>query len=345
MTEKHIIPHASQLASVGIRGVPALFLDAGEKAWWRFVEFFTANIRNRNTREAYGRAVLRFSAWCTEKKLDLHQINPFLIAAYIEELGTVLSPPSVKQHLAAVRMLFDYLVTGQIVPIPGAARDERSAGPRTEPAGVQARVAGVSPLHEHPERVLRSRAGLLLRLLRERARSPFPGTIVFTCLSQDVIAHELTHALLMGMNIEFDPGTQPGRPGVPRGVRRPGRRSSSTSGRVGRAARTRSPRFAGDLDERSPLGAVALQFGQAIGQPDGLRNALGTTDDGGHLAAAPARPEALSRRGEPHDRGDILVGAVFDAFKKIYESRVGDLRRIATRAPASCPRAACTPTW
>ena len=65
--------------------------------------------------------MLRFSAWCTEKKIDLHQINPFLIAAYIEELGTVLSPPSVKQHLAAIRMLFDFLVIGQIVPMNPAS--------------------------------------------------------------------------------------------------------------------------------------------------------------------------------------------------------------------------------
>jgi integrase/recombinase XerD len=121
MPEKRIIPSGSQLARVGIRGVPALFLDAGEKAWWRFVEFFTANIRNKNTREAYARAVLRFSAWCTEKKIELHQVNPFLIAAYIEELGTVLARPSVKQHLAAIRMLFDFLVVGQIVPMNPAA--------------------------------------------------------------------------------------------------------------------------------------------------------------------------------------------------------------------------------
>src|ERR1017187_5752922 len=121
MTEKRIIPHEGQLARVGIRGVPALFVDAGEKAWWRFVEFFTANIRNKNTREAYARAVLRFSAWCTEKKIELHQVNPFLIAAYIEELGTVLARPSVKQHLAAIRMLFDFLVVGQIVSMNPAA--------------------------------------------------------------------------------------------------------------------------------------------------------------------------------------------------------------------------------
>lgn len=121
MADDPIIPQARQLASVGIHHVPALFVDAGEKAWWRFVEFFTANIRNKNTREAYGRAVLRFSVWCADKKIDLHQLNPFLIAAYIEELGTVLSRPSVKQHLAAIRMLFDFLVVGQIVPMNPAS--------------------------------------------------------------------------------------------------------------------------------------------------------------------------------------------------------------------------------
>jgi site-specific recombinase XerD len=121
MTEEPIIPQARQLASVGIHGVPALFVDAGEKAWWRFVEFFTANIRNKNTREAYGRAVVRFSFWCADKKIDLHQLNPFLVAAYIEDLGLVLSRPSVKQHLAAIRMLFDFLVIGQIVPMNPAS--------------------------------------------------------------------------------------------------------------------------------------------------------------------------------------------------------------------------------
>src|ERR1019366_2970571 len=121
MPEKPIIPQARQLAKIGIQGVPTLFIDAGEKAWWRFIEFFTANIRNKNTREAYGRAALRFSDWCMEKKLSLHQLNPFLIAAYVEEMGTVLSPPSVKQHLAAIRMLFDFLVIGQIVPMNPAS--------------------------------------------------------------------------------------------------------------------------------------------------------------------------------------------------------------------------------
>lgn len=116
MTENDAIPKARQLTRIGIQGVPALFLDAGEKAWWKFIEFFTARIRNRNTREAYGRAVWRFSIWCTRKRLHLHQLSPFFVAAYIEGLGAQLSRPSVKQHLAAIRVLFDFLVVSQIVP-------------------------------------------------------------------------------------------------------------------------------------------------------------------------------------------------------------------------------------
>jgi integrase/recombinase XerD len=92
--------------------VPALFRNAGENATRRFVEFFTANIRNRNTRMAYGQAVRRFCRWCEQHKVELHHLSPPLVAAYIEEVGQELSAPSVKQHLAAIRMLFDYLVIG-----------------------------------------------------------------------------------------------------------------------------------------------------------------------------------------------------------------------------------------
>lgn len=97
--------------------VPALFVDAGERAAHRFVEFFTANIRNRNTREAYARAVARFAFWCEQRDLRLADITPVLVAAYIEDLGAKVSKPTVKQHLAAIRMLFDYLVTGQVLPV------------------------------------------------------------------------------------------------------------------------------------------------------------------------------------------------------------------------------------
>jgi integrase/recombinase XerD len=103
------------LQKIGMPGVPTLFLDAGEKASWRLVQYLTAEIRNANTRAAYARAIVRFSSWCEKKQLPLAAIKPFYVAAYIEKLGFHYSRPTVKQHLAALRCMFDYLVTGQIL--------------------------------------------------------------------------------------------------------------------------------------------------------------------------------------------------------------------------------------
>lgn len=111
-----IVPAPHQLEELHLKSVPALFAKAGPHGARRFVEFFTANIRNKNTRLAYAQAVRRFATWCDRRRLDLASLSPFLVAAYIEDLGKRLSPPSVKQHLAAVRMLFDYLVIGQVIP-------------------------------------------------------------------------------------------------------------------------------------------------------------------------------------------------------------------------------------
>jgi site-specific recombinase XerD len=101
--------------------VPALIADAGEPAAWRYVEFFTANIRNPNTRRAYARACNQFFAWCEDRGLTLTTIRPFDVATYIETLQQTHSAPGVKQQLAAVRMLFDWLIAGQVVPINPAA--------------------------------------------------------------------------------------------------------------------------------------------------------------------------------------------------------------------------------
>ncbi len=59
--------------------------------------------------------------WCEERGLALEQLTPPLVAAYIEELGKQRSIPTVKQHLAAIRRLFDYLVVGQVIPFNPAA--------------------------------------------------------------------------------------------------------------------------------------------------------------------------------------------------------------------------------
>ena len=103
------------------RLVPALIAAAGEQAGWRYVEFFTANIRNPHTRRAYARACSRFFAWCEDRGQPLTSIRPFDVATYIEGLQQTHSAPSVKQQLAAVRMLFDWLITGQVVPFNPAS--------------------------------------------------------------------------------------------------------------------------------------------------------------------------------------------------------------------------------
>lgn len=98
--------------------VPGLIADAGEHATRRFLEFFAATIRNRNTRTAYLHAVGRFFAWCERRHVgELADIEPLHVAAYIEAIGKDFEKPTVKQHLAAIRMLFDWLVTGHVIAV------------------------------------------------------------------------------------------------------------------------------------------------------------------------------------------------------------------------------------
>ena len=96
--------------------IPALIASLGDQASWRYIEFFAANIRNGNTRRAYARACGKFLAWSDRRGLALAGIRPFDVAAYVEQLQHKVAAPSVKQQLAAMRMLFDWLVVGQVMP-------------------------------------------------------------------------------------------------------------------------------------------------------------------------------------------------------------------------------------
>jgi site-specific recombinase XerD len=96
---------------------PALVAAAGDRAQERFIEFFTANIRNRNTRRAYAQAVSEFLAWCEDHRVpSITAVQPVHVAGYIEELTRARSAPTVKQRLSAIRHLFDWLVVGQVMP-------------------------------------------------------------------------------------------------------------------------------------------------------------------------------------------------------------------------------------
>ena len=111
-----LIEAGGSLIGFGSLVPPPLIASAGEHASRRYAEFFTAHIRNPNTRQAYATAVNQFADWCDRHGLRLEHLQPVVIATYIEAIGRVHSAPTVKQHLAALRMLFDFLVIGQVCP-------------------------------------------------------------------------------------------------------------------------------------------------------------------------------------------------------------------------------------
>jgi site-specific recombinase XerD len=117
----------SPLADFAVAGaraarVPTLVRVAGDQAGLRFLEFFAATIRNPHTRRAYGRAVGEFLSWCEAAGVpSLAAVRPLHVAAWVEARTRELAAPTVKQQLAAVRHLFDWLVTGQVVPVNPAA--------------------------------------------------------------------------------------------------------------------------------------------------------------------------------------------------------------------------------
>jgi integrase/recombinase XerD len=95
--------------------IPAVIADDGPKASERFFTFFTDNIRNKNTRAVYYRNACRFFVWCDARGLALQDVRSYHVSAYVEDLGQSHEAPSVKQHLATIRMLFDWLIVGQVV--------------------------------------------------------------------------------------------------------------------------------------------------------------------------------------------------------------------------------------
>lgn len=113
---------ANTLSVINVNSsVPAIISDVGDSASTRFIEFFTAQIRNPNTRRAYFHAATRFLSWCEKNAVSFENIKPVVVATYVEELGTRYAVPTVKQHLAALSMLFDWLVVGQVIPFNPAA--------------------------------------------------------------------------------------------------------------------------------------------------------------------------------------------------------------------------------
>ena len=80
-----------ELGNLGFAGLPAIISAAGERASFRFIEFFTANIRNTNTRVSYGRAVREFCQWCEDHSFHLEALNPVIVAGYVELVGRIIA--------------------------------------------------------------------------------------------------------------------------------------------------------------------------------------------------------------------------------------------------------------
>jgi hypothetical protein len=164
-------------------------------------------------------------------------------------------------------------------------------------------------------------------------RAELPGGLVFTCLSHDIVAHETTHAILDGMHRRLLEISNPDMLAF----------HEAFADTVAIFQHFTLPgllldqiqRSRGNLRTNTLLAKLAVQFARATGHGDALRNALGQMLDDG--TRVPPDPTRLGRTYEPHERGAILVAAVFDAFVRMYDNRVADLRRIATGGTGVLP--------
>lgn len=163
----------------------------------------------------------------------------------------------------------------------------------------------------------------------DRTSGQYPGGMVFTCLSHDVIAHETTHALLDGFHEHFMEATNPDVLAFHEAfadIIALFQHFTFPDVLAHQIAKTH-----GDLASENLLAQLATQFGHARGSHGALRDAIGRYDrEQKKWVKHEADPTELDKTVEVHARGAILVAAVFDAFLSIYASRTRDLLRIAT---------------
>ena len=125
-----------------IAGLPVIIRRAGPEAERRTIEFFETGIANRNTRQAYAQAVMRFMTWCEDRNLELGDITVFTVTAYTDEMTREYAARTVRQHLGAIRGLFDHLVAGRVVPVNPASPVR---GPKDEAPKTRTRAAVLQP--------------------------------------------------------------------------------------------------------------------------------------------------------------------------------------------------------
>ncbi len=155
-----------------------------------------------------------------------------------------------------------------------------------------------------------------------------PGGLVFTCLSFDIISHETTHALLDGLNRRFSENTNPDALAFHEAFA--DAVALLQRFKFAEVLRHEIANTKGQLRQQNFLAKLAWQVGQAIGHYGSLRDALGKNDANGNWQEAKPDVRALENATEPHERGAVLVAAIFDAFTTIYEQRTKDLIRLAS---------------
>lgn len=178
------------------------------------------------------------------------------------------------------------------------------------------------------------------------AGSGLPGGTIFTCLSHDIVAHETTHSIIDTLRSSFMDASNPDVPAfheafadivalfqhfsfedvVRDTLRRSGgilhRFNLTPRGGEGKGDSDNKIFIVGEMPEGNPLLDLARQFGESMGRRAALRSALGVPPD----------PQALDKATEPHERGAVLVAAVFDAFFSAFMERSADLIRLARAA-------------
>lgn len=159
-----------------------------------------------------------------------------------------------------------------------------------------------------------------------------PGGVVFTCLSHDIIAHETTHALLDGLHRRFIEASNPDALAFHEAFADIVALFQHFT--FAESVRHQIARTQGNLANQNLLGELAQQFGQAIGNRGALRSAINQVDP----RTGQPDPRKYEAAQEQHERGAILVAAVFDAFLAIYKARIADLLRIATGGSGVLPQ-------
>lgn len=168
-----------------------------------------------------------------------------------------------------------------------------------------------------------------------------PGGVVFTCLSHDIIAHETAHAILDGMHRRYIDATHPDSLAFHEAfadIVALFQHFTYTNVLEHQIAKTR-----GDLKTDNLLGQLAQQFGKAIGSHGALRDAIGQKNEEGVWTLNKPSPADYEKYDEPHDRGGVLVAAIFETFLSIYKKRTADLFRIATGGTGVLPQGAIHP--